>query len=531
MRGATEFTDDPQLGDPLWVIAAFQRFPDLCDELIERTTVHRRDGRRRMEGSWALVMLAFVLTRQADIEPFYTEQASSLLWERCGFASVPSYQTTYLRLTELEEHYQAFIDVANKLIRRAVEHEPRIARQVYVDGTGIEANAVLQHCCPDRDACRALREKAEAFQRAPLAVIHEAKADEVVEAPTAGRRSANALEKVPFEESPQEFPPRRTTPYSYWRQAGHLYRVVDPDAAPRRYAQRGRKPAFWLGGIDQATISFFVGAPLAVAVFPADEHEHHHYPAILDATEQATGCRPEAVAADRGYSIKAVFELNTRRGIASSIAWRKPSAGFTREMVETDLYDRHGIPRCQHCGGPGDIEASGVGLYFARGKPRLRYRCTVPTCPLKGHERSIACEMDWRMLVPLSRRTETYHSLSTGRSNLERVWRHWRERYGLAGNDVFTRPRRVGLGWERLRLAVALMAEWFRLDVRHGWLGSPRRARRTEVVKWRGERRLNSTLRARARHGLDLPYGANAVANGFAVAPEPPPGGDDPPPF
>src|SRR4051812_45782362 len=68
LHRATEFTDDPQLCDALVVIALLQRFPDIVDDLVAETTRSMRDGRRRMDGNWALIMLAFVLGRFAVLQ-------------------------------------------------------------------------------------------------------------------------------------------------------------------------------------------------------------------------------------------------------------------------------------------------------------------------------------------------------------------------------------------------------------------------------------------------------------------------------
>lgn len=55
------------------------------------------------------------------------------------------------------------------------------------------------------------------------------------------------------------------------------------------------------------------------------------------------------------------------------------------------------------------------------------------------------------MLIPLSRRSETYHALADAGKSLEHVFRHWRDRYRVAGNNPDTRPRRPGLAWQELR--------------------------------------------------------------------------------
>src|SRR5262245_46749504 len=82
---------------------------------------------------------------------------------------------------------------------------------------------------------------------------------------------------------------------------------------------------------------------------------------------------------------------------------------------------------------------------------------------------------DWRILIPLSRASELYHALRHSHQSYEHVHRHWRDRYSCAGKNLESRLKRRGLGAQQLRSDAALVIEWFRLCLRHGWLGSARR--------------------------------------------------------
>jgi hypothetical protein len=226
----------------------------------------------------------------------------------------------------------------------------------------------------------------------------------------------------------------------------------------------------------------------------ANENEATHYPELYERTVDALGGPPGAVAADRAYSNNAVYEHDTRRGVATVVPWRNTSSKKERRLMDAEGYDRHGVPRCPHCGGPGDLLAPGQGLYFARGGPRLRFRCLLRLTPECARQHSIACAESGRMLVPLPRVTERYYALKKASKNAEHVYRHWRDRYAVFGNNVDTRPKRPGIAWQNLRASVVLLIEWFRLSARYGWLGSPRRRRARETTTQRTAARTGKAL-------------------------------------
>lgn len=198
----------------------------------------------------------------------------------------------------------------------------------------------------------------------------------------------------------------------------------------------------------------------------------------------------------------------------------RSSAGMERDEIDTDDYDRHGVVRCKHCGGPCDQLADGLGLYFARRKPRLRVKRQLGLTPAcKSTVQSIACEKEWRMLIPMSRTSPTYHALAKAGKNKEHGFRHWRDRYTVAGSDIDNRPKRAGLAWQQLRAQVVLLLELFQLSLRHGWIGSHRRRNKRTAEKLYPGNRLERMLGRRRRDELDLPPGKYAVAAGFAKPP------------
>ena len=85
LPGATEFTDDPNFGDPVWILIELLRHPDIVDPLVDATTLGSRHGRNRIPGKWALVQLAFTLSGQVDVEAFCNSYRSSPIWAIAGF--------------------------------------------------------------------------------------------------------------------------------------------------------------------------------------------------------------------------------------------------------------------------------------------------------------------------------------------------------------------------------------------------------------------------------------------------------------
>ena len=171
---ATEFSDDPDLQDPVWLVRELKQHPQLLGPLEEMLTPapardqfvapgRRGRGRPRLKGSWPLVYLAFVISRDPAMESFWQRWRDSALWWEAGFEFVPDYDTLRLRFVELEKleaersergEKTAFRHIADLLITQARRHEPRIGQVIHVDGTAWQTHARLHHACP---APRSLR--------------------------------------------------------------------------------------------------------------------------------------------------------------------------------------------------------------------------------------------------------------------------------------------------------------------------------------------------------------------------------------
>jgi hypothetical protein len=79
------------------------------------------------------------------------------------------------------------------------------------------------------------------------------------------------------------------------------------------------------------------------------------------------------------------------------------------------------------------------------------------------------------MLLPLWRTDPVYLALRRAQEQYERLHRHTRDRFQVAGKDVQRRPKIIGIEWQQLRADVSTFLEWLRLCDRQGWLLAPAR--------------------------------------------------------
>lgn len=301
---------------------------------------------------------------------------------------------------------------------------------------------------------------------------------------------------------------------------GHWYRSLDPTAGIRAYTGPRGSTRFWHGFYNQKAVDHYTGATLAVTVDSASRQEYHLYPELYEQLEQNLGRRPDTVTADKGFAVKSVYEHNTRRGIATVIS-RKRTVG-NPQRHDQDTHDRHGVPRCKHCGGPTSF------VRFAhRPSPRLWVDCAVGLTPACAKTQSLSCSKDWRQLIPLWRTNPLYHELKHSHAHYEKAHNNWRSRYRVAADDLGIRPKRRGVGWQRLRATCGLIAEWLRVCHREGWLGSARTNRRSKIerpIDWEtaGIEAADSLAGFRQHISLTAPYGPAAHALNSRWSPDPP---------
>lgn len=556
---ATEFSTDRALSDPVQLIEELKRHPQYLApmraatrHLYERTPSPANGvakGRPRRQGDWVLLYLAFVMSGDTSRMSFFNRYASSLIWGVCGFEAPPDYELLRLRFNELERYWEGMREMSQAIVRQAVRHDPDIADFWVIDSTGWQTPSTLEHCCTDKRRCRELLEargktktsKANGLEGA----LADLEGDEIVKSRRRGapqrlrRVSADVIERERHREqaAPEPDPTRPAESaieplgadeqFQYFLIDGHRYRSRDTTAGMRHYSSGKGKT--WFGGYGQPAISPKYGAPIAAETFAADDQEWDHYDDLFKSAVAATGKSPLAVSADRGFSIKSFFEYNTRRGVATVVPHRATPGEPERKHMRTDLVDEHGVPRCQHCGGEGDMDGAGLGWYLDNaGQPRIRFRCKAPLAQVAGcaKQQSIACDEEWRLLQPLNLTQPVYHALREYHFHFERIFSHWRQRYGVYGKNSSSCLRRKGVPAQRLRAQAAVFLDWFRICLRHGFLGSwrTRNHNTAKSLMESGTRRLKSVLTARRKRKLDLPYGKAAERLGLwrRVPPAPP---------
>lgn len=234
---------------------------------------------------------------------------------------------------------------------------------------------------------------------------------------------------------------------------------------------------------------------------------------------------PTAVIADRAFTNQMFISFNTQEGIASITPERRlPGGRPWPELRDGDgRFDEH-APRCRYCGGPA-APYRGPGEGFAltgTGDPRISYRCHIAwTAECRSKLQSISCKREYRALLPIGRREKLFHDLMASHNHFEGVFDSWRDRYAVSGTSNATRSkRRLSIPAQRLRAAAALLAEWFRICVRMGYVANhSRRNPHHPVERDTGARHLIALRGYRDRNSLNLPTGPAAQALGLAPVP------------
>lgn len=527
---ATEFTDDPVMGNPDWVVETLANARGqlgFVDELIERTTIKNSEGRKRAVDSAALIACAYVASRKPSMEQFWKDFGQNRFWELAGFKRDnsrdagfehrPSYRTFYNRMTELEldEFIRAFEDAGDACLRIAREKEPRIGRDVAVDSTRYAAPCRSYHCC-EKDKCPRRKRSAHA----------------TVEQLSSGKDVDEARHEA------QEMPPlspeeeRAMFRGSYigddgWRYARHdgcLYKWIDPDARFRSYVRKNGSKSSVLGGYDMAATDHLTGGTIEGVIFGAHRQEHVAMPALVRRMERALdGDLPETLSGDKGLYVKKVARLCAKKQIALIAPFRRQSHLQSEADLRTDRWDEHG-PRCEYCGGPSTQHGAKLGLHTPRGVPELRHKCRLGTTPDCKKIQRLRCDENYLVLVGLSPATERYQALLAQQRNLEHTHVQKRRRFSVAGKDQTSKLKRRGVRVHRLRAAIARFLEWFYICLRHGWLPGHSYMNTSALLQRSGRKALEKLLFRRRNHGLEIPYGKAAIRLGLAP-PLPPPQG------
>jgi hypothetical protein len=479
---------------------------------------------RKATGSYALVYLAFVFSHESDVRPWW-QRAGHSIWTGAGFSERPAYSTLRLRFIELEEIADVFEQAAGLLIQHAAKATGGlVGRWLHVDATEAETNARLRHLCPPGSACRAKRSAMNVTAGAAMNQVRDER-HRLADAP----EPEGAAAAAPMIGDADSLEVRDGGVLLRLRDCS--YELLDPTAGARAYITDGRTRRFWVGFYNHKAIDHFTGAPVAIKVTSASQPEYLAYPGLLEQAVANTGRVPDAMIADKGFTVRSVFEHNTTRGIATIVPWRAHGTVRQRSDEDRDLHDRHGIPRCKHCGAPTAFAsfAKTAGTYGTgssrktRG-PRLYVRCAAPITAGCEKTQSVACEREYRMLLPLWRTTPAYLALRHSHHRYERVHHHWRVRYRVGADDHSQRPKRRGDQCQQLRANAALLLEWLGILAREDWMPGrkpapidPDRLRTDDATEF--AEHLHDL-----RHllGLHQPYGTAAVTLGVG-GPKPQP--------
>lgn len=510
LPGATKFSGDPELNDAASLVQAFKNAEWIYGPLAEAIKeLVPRGGRPRMAGDWLLVALAFVLSRQGDIQPFH-DRAPIELWEACGFDHRPSYSITHERLTELEALIPELEAAIGRMVNEFSRLEPRIGRHIHIDGTEAETHSRYAHDCRDDEHC-AWRKEGETADEVNERVLGRAKtatAQRQRQRDDAGENvdysDERVLDVAPIEEDAENTEPHngraRKRPRYRLRTENHWWKTGDPDTGFRTYRKKDGGTEGWHGYYHTRAVDDFTGLTVYGLVASSSRTEESQYEEILDGIVRALNppallagvgddCDetlvdalrgrdlrlPEAICGDKGYGFHFIYEMNTRLGIHTITPWRKfgGEVGPTEvELTTADgfrfVLDRHGVPHCKHCGGPTKREEFRLAT---NENPRIYFRCLLPSAPESpcGKLQSVPCSLNWRMLTPVER-TDPRHLAIEKRFQFERSHHHARVRNRNGGKDPIVRPKRLGRAWQQLLLTLGGLLDWYRAGLRHGWL-------------------------------------------------------------
>lgn len=447
-----------------------------------------------MPGEWAVIYLAYIASYERDLLRWY-RATDNPLWRTAGFANRPSYDAAHYNFTRLEEHAEAFRSAASKLIHRAVEESGGlVAFDIHIDGTEAETHARLYHACRNNPRCsqRKRRRGHHSAKRSPAA-RHSA---------SDARECRHEDDKAPTDNGPSGdvgTVVKKLKKRTIVRIGTCYWATMDGDAGARTYT--GRK--FWHGYYHLKAVDHYTGAVVAAITVSASVNEKDAYGELLNAVIENTGVVPRSVVGDKGFSYEEIFETNTRLGIASVFPYRAKNPHERRADLDNDLFDRHGVPRCKHCGGPGRF----VSFTKAPPTPRIIFRCEAGRGAKCRKRQTLSCSNGWRFLTPISRTSETYWALRESHQHYEAAHWRWRDRWRVAGDNSQTRPLRRGLGCQNLRSHAALLCEWLLVCHRQGWMPGHSPQHNNKPVVGSGQEALDSFLEKRREAGLHLPPG------------------------
>lgn len=513
--GAAHFDRDADDLDP----ASLIRIAKTCGLLedLRRDTDHRQPSvRQRIPGEWGLAFLAFAASPIADIRPWWRDSGAEVWWE-CGFRQRPPYHTVYERFCELEEKegIEHYFEGSVQLIRLAIAGSGGvILRDIAVDAAEAESNARMFHDCQPGEDCPWARNGGRPGRRGGRTRNGEGQTTQRLDSSEAKRIRGRAAEVLPEDESAPLIGDADRLVYDEEREllrievAGHWWRITDPTAGCRTYTGPRGGVKSWIGMTHLRVASTEVGLSAVTEVASASEPEFDVYPRAYEKLKYILEGVPRSVIADKGQAIKRIFQMHSDDGVFSVMPFR----GGRHEPLPLDRerYDRHGIPRCENCGGRTKFVS-----FTKRPKARIFFECATKSHAECHGRQSLLCSEDPRFILPLWRDSELYQALRTVGIEHERVHRMARQRSATGGNNFYTRPKRKGRDWQQLVANATLVADWLKLCWRNGWLpGSTCRVDQ-DATAIDGSRAHARFLQRRHDKGLDRPYGERAYQLGL----------------
>ena len=127
-------------------------------------------------------------------------------------------------------------------------------------------------------------------------------------------------------------------------------------------------------------------------------------------------------------------------------------------------------------------------------------------------QQTIACSTDWQTVTRLWETDPRHQKLAATHSMFERVHMLWRKRWNVGGNEVYSRPKRFGIGCQSLRAQTAVLIEWMLICWREGFLTGRQQRRRKEcTLAHKTVERMARVEAERKEAELEHPYGPAAV--------------------
>jgi hypothetical protein len=517
LPGAANFTLDAGLRGSLNAVKLVKSQKWVWKSLREACELEKNYGRHRAPGHWELVTIAFVASRQIDVQPWWDETTDEL-WSECGFENRPSCHTTWRRMREIETVCAEFLNAAALVIQRCKMHDSRVMAHVHFDSTEDETHAALVHDCRKGEKCSYKEPVGRTWgqSRRPGRVSTAAAREQRHELAALDEETSLKREKATSPEKVQ-FVKRKGRTIKRIHMRGCWFRTRDLDGGIRKYEGPRKSSRFWHGYYSGKAICHFTGGVIP-SVDNASIQESKLFPDLFDRTSEMVGKAPETAIGDRGLSISACFEHVTRAGAAPIFPWRAYNGEKGSRERDFSTHDRHGSKRCKFCGGP----MKQVRFAENGGNPRLWFNCILQTTEDCEKDQTIACSTDWRLLVALPQADPWYQELEQSHQTYEAVHLYWRNRYRVAADELANRPKVVSLDWHRLRANAACLIDWLRIASLNGWLGSKKKKikppRVERLFKKRGEEAAERLADLRTFLELGAPYGAAAELLGVGEA-------------